>query len=362
MQTRESLEPEEMRLHAKSFDPNLITMEEIFATRDALLELGLSTELAALILNYAEYWLQQHFSCSIPLRIGVALSRNRPERYYTERIRTVLKEASCLYLQTSPLGYGGEFDNLPTATPKQVSFRVISRDDGNNMEMGRIGTFLNHTSWLDASIFREDESWAGVAREEPIKAIASSAPGDVVQYTDLSAQDQWLAWYVGDDPFSIPPWLSRDSDRVKIKGGYKLVPHGERLMWLLQRNRVSCMDFTEKQIVWKDYVSEEYKVIGEKWWTDDCDRETWDRENPGTDTDMQPPIEITHNTYWKNGLSENEEEAKEEEWPVDGTGSGRNFINSIRRGDRIGVWARTMIHEGENNVQSVEIDVYYAIV
>jgi hypothetical protein len=340
MQNREQLESEGISQHTKPFDPNLITIEEIFATRDALLELGLSTELAALILNYAEYWCQQHFSCTVPLRISVALSRNRPERFYTKRINSVLKEASCLYLQTSPIGYGGEFDNLPMATPKQVSFRVISRDEKDHMEMGRIGTFLNHVSWLDASIIREDESWAG-AREEPISVIASSAPGDVVQYTDPSAQDQWLAWYVGDDPFNLPSWLSRDNDRTKIEGGFKFVPHSERLMWLLQRNRVFGVDLVEKQIVWKDYVSEDYKVIGEKWWTDDCDRKIWDGTN--IDQDFGPPIETTHGTYWQNGVNENDEEAKEEEWPVDGTGSGRNFINSLLRGDRIGVWARAMV-------------------
>jgi hypothetical protein len=142
--------------------------EEIFATRDTLLELELSTELAALILTYAEYWCQQNFSCSVPLRISDSLSRDRPERFHTERMNLVLKKTSCLYLQTVPLGYGGKFDYLPTATPKQVSFRVFSRDEGDNMEMGRIGTFINYLSWLEASIIRQDKSWAGATREEPI--------------------------------------------------------------------------------------------------------------------------------------------------------------------------------------------------
>jgi hypothetical protein len=46
-----------------------------------------------------------------------------------------------------------------------ITFQVMSRDEGENMMFGRIGTFLNHASWLDASIIREDESWTGGARQ-----------------------------------------------------------------------------------------------------------------------------------------------------------------------------------------------------
>jgi hypothetical protein len=42
-------------------------------------------------------------------------------------------------------------------------------------------------------------------------------------------------------------------------------------------------------------------------------------------------------THWGNGISTSNEEAKEEEWPIDGSGSGRNFVKSLQRGDRIGV-------------------------
>jgi hypothetical protein len=47
--------------------------------------------------------------------------------------------------------------------------------------VGRIGTFLNHLSWLGASVIREDESWKGAERQKPIMALMTSAPGDEMQ-------------------------------------------------------------------------------------------------------------------------------------------------------------------------------------
>jgi hypothetical protein len=55
------------------------------------------------------------------------------------------------------------------------------------------------------------------------------------------------------------------------------------------------------------------------------------------DLEISPPFDMSHDTYWKNGISTNNDEAKEEEWPVDGSGSGKKFINSLKRGDRIGI-------------------------
>lgn len=141
------------------------------------------------------------------------------------------------------------------ATPKKITFEVISRDEGENMMFVRIGTFLNHASWLDTSFIREDESWTGGARQEPTVALMTSAPGDVLQDVEAYAEVQGVTWYLGDNPFTLPLWLCRDGDQTKLKGGFKLVPHGKRLMWLLQRNRVSSMDFSEIWIEWKENIS-----------------------------------------------------------------------------------------------------------
>jgi hypothetical protein len=329
----------------KLFDPDAITVVEIFATRNALAALGLPIELVARILNFAEYWCVQHFSQTTPLHMGVGLAQVRPYRGYNAGLGT--KEASSLYLQTGPIGYGEGLNNLSLAVPKKTIFRVVCRDEGENMEVGRIGTFLNHASWLDASIIREDESWTGGDREEPMILLMSRAPRDVLQNTEEYALGQGVMWYLGYDPFTFPEWLCRDGERTKLQGGFKIVPHGERLTWLLQRNRVSCMEYAEKSIEWRDEVCKDYKEVGEKWWTDDYDPEVLNRApknaNEAWEREWMPPLDITRDTYWKNGASMNGEEAKGEEWPIDGSGSGRDFVKSLQRGDRIGIWARTLV-------------------
>src|SRR5450759_4811407 len=141
-----------------------ITIEDIHAARDAFIELKLSTEIVGMILNFAEYWCTEHFNLHVPLSIGRGLAQNKLTEY-NDRAR--FNEASALYLQTDPLGQGEDFDDVEILTPKRVVFRVVSRDEGENMEPGRQGTFLNNMSWLDASILREDETWTGAERMEP---------------------------------------------------------------------------------------------------------------------------------------------------------------------------------------------------
>lgn len=81
--------------------------------------------------------------------------------------------------------------------------------------------------------------------------------------------------------------------------------------------------------------------MGEKWWTEDYGCETLKRDID--DLEFSPPFDMSYDTCWKNGISTNNEEPKEEEWPGNGSGSGNFFIKSLKRGDRIGNWARAMV-------------------
>ena len=49
---------------------------------------------------------------------------------------------------------------------------------------------------------------------------------------------------------------------------------------------------------------------------------------------------LEHTVVWKR---EDVGELREEEWPLNGSGSGINFVTSLQRGDRIGVWARANV-------------------
>jgi hypothetical protein len=114
------------------------------------------------------------------------------------------------------------------------------------MEPGRQGTFLNNMSWLDVSILREDETWTGAERMEPEMALLNEVPRNVSQGTEGGEE---VKWYLGDDSFEVAPWLRQGGDRSRLKGEFQLVKHGDRLMWLLLRNKIASFEFLEKGLI-----------------------------------------------------------------------------------------------------------------
>jgi len=281
------------------FDPNAITIEEVYAAHVALVSYGFPSEIAAVILDFAEYWHQQRCSKKVPLKLYPS-----SDQFW---------EVSSLYLQTPPIGRGEGLDKLPIIRPRKVVFRLASRDRNAHFEGS---SYENKQSWFDASIFREDESWAG-DRQEPIHAFHAEAIS-VAPFTELDQRqkelepgDKLALSYRSHDPHRIPPWFCRQGSR--LKGGFKIVQDGEKPMWLLQRNRhyyYSAEGYLQHTIVWK-------------------------REHIG--------------------------DPRREEWPVNGSGSGINFVRSLERGDRIGIWAKVWGPCGLNEIKSVQVTVYYAI-
>ncbi|KAF2668946.1 hypothetical protein BT63DRAFT_246314 [Microthyrium microscopicum] len=347
------------RCSSNSFDAKNLTKEDVHAVIDTLLSLGLSFELATLIINFSEYWCVQNFSSQAPLHMGPSY---KGQRLLGDNSSPI--EASSLYLQTGPLGLGSGISHGDRFNPKKITFCVTSQAESDSIQPGRDGTFLNQSSWLDAAIIREDETWLDTNKMEPAKALMRSAPNnEMLGLAEETESQVCVPWYLGLNPFELPPWFVRGGDRNKMKGGYKLVPHGSRLMWLLQRNRISSSELVERFITWGEDVSLTYEEVGEKWWTSD-----WDLKPPQTEyesrrqREWENPLEIRYMDSWKNGISLDGPEAKDEEWPIDGAGNGKDFVKTLRRGDRIGIWARTLWPEAENHVQSVTVTVYYSIV
>jgi hypothetical protein len=263
------------RANLSKWNPDTITTDDIYKVCEILASLGLSLELAAMILNFAEYWQVQRFSRSVPLALEAG--------FVVDYV-----EASALYLQTGPVGYGDGFDLQPVATPRKVVFRIVSHDGGDRTSYRELlDTYQNGASWIDATIFREDESWTG-SRQEPIHVLERGLIEDGM----LDALEGWerggaamkrgetAIYYLGHNPNILPSQLSQGGP--KMKGGFELV---KNLKWLVQRNRRGEKKFLEHTIEWKS----------------EC-------------KDMS-----------------------------DGAGSGRGFVDSLQRGDRIGVWPRAWV-------------------
>jgi hypothetical protein len=261
------------------FDPKAITVKEIYEAHRTLVSVSLPSELAAIILDFAEYWYRHSCKKKVSLRFGSG---------------GPFPEASSLYLQTPPLGNGEGFDDLPLVRPRKVIFHVVGCDHNPNRGYDH---YKNGRAWFDASIFREDKSWTDGPRHEPIYALhlkaLSAAPAVVIDRAHrdrkkLEHGEEFAVYYRGTDPHTLPSWFCEDG--TKVEGGFKVMPNGNKQTWLLQRYALG---------------RELNRTI------------RWSRRAIG--------------------------KPKEKEWPVTGAGSGTNFVASLRRGDRIGVWGRTHV-------------------
>jgi hypothetical protein len=283
-----------------------ITIEDINAACECLVALKLPREIAGTVLDYAEYWCVQRFTRKAPVKL-IFVSNEEPE-------------VATMYLQTDPIGQGGAFDELDVLKPRRIVFRTVSGigDAPGTSEYNYVGPGKCRTSWFDISVVREDESYAGDgSRQEPIYTLLKKSPDDTVfvdngrdnyVFCGTSIEDitddedmnesndrAFFYWWRGhpdpkNEDFDILPlWMYRDErkDRSKIEGGFKVVPNGTKQRWLLQENKCDSYEVMEHVVTWTT------------------------------------------------------EEVRDEEFPEDGAGKGSNFVTSLKRGDRIAVWARS---------------------
>jgi len=155
---------------------------------------------------------------------------------------------------------------------------------------------------------------ATTKRQEPIQVLERGLIEDGV----LETLERWgrggaamergevAMYYVGNNPNVPPRQLAPDGSN--LTGGFKFVNNTH---WLVQRNLGAGKEFLEHTVTWK---SGSTKAVGD------------------------------------------------DESPPNGAGSGRNFINTLQRGDRIAVWARAYTPNAKNLVRSVEVDVYYSTI
>ena len=101
---------------------------------------------------------------------------------------------------------------------------------------------------------------------------------------DVLARRGWA--FVSAPPVEVP-----DGEETRPDLRANRAPEEEKTTWLIQRNLVASRDMLEHEVVW----------------------------------------------------NRDDEVLTDEEWPENGTGSGRGFVASVDTGDRIGVWARCMV-------------------
>jgi hypothetical protein len=305
------------------FNPHAITAPQVDIVYSILVRLGLTSHIATEVLNLAEYWCRQSYNIRASLKMKS--SRELYESVYPYYCRNILKERlktvrnaqvppleyTCLYLQTDPLGVGQGFDEFASLKPQKVAFTIISSDN-NPLRGPSQREYYNQYSWFEVSIFREDESFVPSfwkPRKDPMQVIPK--PSSSLKKTGRFRK--YFRWGSSDLLFMrrncqgiLPKWLTRDGPD-QIVGGFNLVKNGEDYIWLLKQNR-SCQPLLEHRIEW----TRDGNV-----------------KNLATDAEAKKLMSNCLTGDEKEGLTT-------------GAGSGRNFIASLQRGDRIGIWAKVM--------------------
>lgn len=196
-----------------------------------------------------------------------------------------------------------------------------SRDQGWSDDRTTHGTFRGSFSWLEASIFIEDDSYEGNARREPLEGLLLS--GGVASRMPRYLEEH-MEGRLGTSP---PPLFLVGSSlqmmmRIIRRHGYKCRLNrwtneedgdgngsgneDKKITWPLQRNRVAASTST----------CEEYVVE----WTVDggCVQQGAKSKEPNQD-------------------------GAEEELSDNGAGKGEGFVQALQSGDRIGIWARAKV-------------------
>jgi hypothetical protein len=225
--------------------PDAIIISQINAVQLVLISLGLPPEIATNILEFAEYWCKQSYNHKAPVKMCAELTGN-------------WNECSCLYLQNEPLGFGTGLDDLPRMNPRKVVFTILSPDNGDYLNRENRG-YHNNRSWFDISIFREDESWVGNRRRDPMKTILKVSPtwyfaegrilGKRTKRLRETLGDNYALLYMGNDFSTLPQWLCRDQPD-KLVGWFKLVKNKDRLIWVLQQNLLGSSTLLEHMVTW----------------------------------------------------------------------------------------------------------------
>jgi hypothetical protein len=203
-----------------SFDAGAITISQVSTASSVLMSVGFPCEITSKILDHTEYWCKQIYTNTISVYM------------YTVSFMD-WNENSCLYLQTGPLGVDEDFDDLRLIKPQKVIFKITSSDETSH-GLREESSYFNSRSWFDASIFREDESWIGKHRRDPIKMIPK------VSHTRNFGQERifgkpsyrkedGVLVYWRNDPETLRSWLCREEPH-KLVGDFRLVMNGHRIM------------------------------------------------------------------------------------------------------------------------------------
>jgi hypothetical protein len=207
------------------FDPDRITLDQVNAAYEYLNKAGLPSEIALMILDYAEYWVYEHYTRSADLIANAMLGNN-------------IHECASLYTHTTPLT--AQLDPVPLLKPRKVVFKLKSRDQGWSNNSEDHGTYRGSFSWFEATIFREDEEFQGQTRREPLEGLLLSGLGSEVPRYQMS--NTAPLFFVGRSPEQMM--------RVVKRNGYECRPNGDKLTWMLQRNIVANPRAVEHIIEW----------------------------------------------------------------------------------------------------------------
>lgn len=303
-----------------SFEPSLPrephnpTPQDVHVAR-SLLRRFLPTELVLQILTHASYHPTIIASNDTPLILSAIppgpprdtpLTRGRfrvPQRHQHRP-----NHGARLYILTSAIPYENkaEDENLRV---KRVKISIRSHDQGWGGEPGTQGTYTGSWTWFEASILRPTSPPAQHGAGEA-SSSHDHAQGQQQQQQRLEADDA-IFEEVMDRRGSPEDFLDDMRTRFALQP-VKRSENEDGIVWLVQRNL--CANSAERE----------------------------------------------HNIVWPVSASD-DPDATAEELEERGAGDGRGFVESLKGGDRVALWARAMFPGWENHVASAKVEIEYDV-
>ena len=216
--------------------------------------------------------------------------------------------------------------STPVERPcRKIVFTIVSRDQGWANNLQDKGTYKGSYSWFDVGLERYGRTPAPPQEERGDDSSHSSMPPDVKLYSVIPAVVETDASPAEPQPNPYTHY-------------FPLLPGADRL----QSNRVAVRQWTKHKVVWS--------------WTDGGGP-------TGADVAADHVVATDEGTQ---GAEDAPGPEATEEHPLDKIGRGSatgdgEFVRSLCVGDVVTVWAKARFPGWVNSVQSMQVDVFWAV-
>ncbi|KAI1760298.1 hypothetical protein GGR53DRAFT_510449 [Hypoxylon sp. FL1150] len=295
-----------------------IDPEDVMQVKDILAKTrDLPPELVDMIMDRAEYWACSTTSINYPKHVSVLGARPGEDQFLLRtpplglkwspasrdlwRVESAPKQLEREYppceLEKLVDGPMSKLEN----PFRRVVFDIVSRDQGWGGDSAYHNTYHHSSTWFDAGLERFDMNYD--CPSTCPDHVSQGSSGESSSIPTCAIRSVW------------PPIVPNDGGAPGMRYNHQLLADQDHL---IQRNKLADKSWQHHHVEW-----------------------SWDDKVDPTNTDSPAARELDSAG---RGI---------------GTGNGE-FVRNLKYGDMITVWARARFGGWANNIQKVEVKVYWA--